>query len=179
MCWESRRKEEVVLRALAFLLAWAMVSSGCTYTTSGLYGKKGRSRIRTVAVPTFETVVFEYGLKEQVTAQLIQAFTSDGRVRVVPESEAEAVVRGKVTGFSLDPYQYDRGGQGTQQRAGIVVDVRLITTGEEKTLWEQVGLEGWAIYTYNPATETEARSQAIAEAVAKLCEVIVRGATEG
>lgn len=151
-----------------------MTLAGCAYSTSGL----STSRIRSVAIPTFETAVFQYGLQEQMTGQLIQAFTADGRLKVVAERDADSVLRGRITGYLREPYQYDSQGHVSQYRVRIVVDVRLEDARRRRTLWEETGLEGWSTYLYDPATEEDARSQAIREATEKLAENVVRRTIE-
>ena len=61
--------------------------SGC-----GIYSFSpgGKSSIKTIAVTQFENKTIEYGLSSRMTDLVIEAFISDGNLKVVSQSEADA-----------------------------------------------------------------------------------------
>lgn len=56
--------------------------------------------INSVYVPMFINNTYEPGLEEIATRATVEAFLSDGRLEVVPESEADAVVQCVLTDFN-------------------------------------------------------------------------------
>jgi len=74
------------------LLAAALLLAGCGYSTRGSLP----DHIRTVAVPIFKNRTLEPGVETAITSGVVNAFSSGGRLRVVPAEEADALLEGEV-----------------------------------------------------------------------------------
>jgi len=74
----------------------------CVYTTSSYIP----SHLRTIAIPTFESSVFQYGIREELTSLLIKAFSEDNHLRITEEKKADSILKGKVVRYEKEPFQY-------------------------------------------------------------------------
>src|SRR5213593_1212202 len=87
----SRIKLAGVLLA-GVLLAW--MSGGCGYTLQGnLPGD-----LKTVSVPVFKNRTTEAGAESTITSAVVNAFTTNGRLRVVALDKADSVLEGEIIG---------------------------------------------------------------------------------
>src|SRR4029453_815326 len=85
-------------RGLALvLLAFFAFLPGCgVYSTSpGVLP----GHITTIAIPAFENRTVQGGLDEEITQAVITRFVEDNHLRVVSESEANALLTGAVTDY--------------------------------------------------------------------------------
>ena len=63
--------------------------------------------IRTVAVQVFENDTFEPNIEAPITRGIISKLSQDGRLKVVPQNEADGVITGIITSYSIEPISYD------------------------------------------------------------------------
>src|SRR6185503_5798470 len=98
--------------ALAVLLVAAVGSggAGCGYTLSSVLP----AHIKTLAVPVFANNTVEYGLSDDVTQALSDAFLREGRLRLVSERDADAILRGTVVSYKNQVFGYTRAERATQ-----------------------------------------------------------------
>ena len=82
----------------------AVLLAGCGYSTRGNLP----DHIKTVAVPIFKNRTLEPGVESAITSGVVNAFSSGGRVRVVPIGEADAILEGEVMGYTLEGLAFDR-----------------------------------------------------------------------
>ena len=94
----------LVRRALGLALT-SLLLAGCGYGTRGNLP----SHIKTVAVPIFKNRTLEPGVESAITSGVVNAFSSGGRVRVVPLAEADAILEGEVVGYSLEGLAFEDG----------------------------------------------------------------------
>ena len=59
-------------------------------------------------MPIFKNRTLEPAVESAITSAVVNAFSSGGRVRVVPIGEADAILEGEVTGYSLEGTAFDR-----------------------------------------------------------------------
>ena len=134
------------LVAVLFLVCW----TGC-----GIYSFSpgGKSSIKTIAVMQFENKTIEYGLSSRMTDLVIDAFINDGNLKVVSQSEADAILIGVMTNYERKPYTYDESDVVSQYVVKIVFDITLHGK-DEKELWrERFYSEG--IYSADEQTEDD------------------------
>ncbi len=139
------------LVAVLFLLFFA----GC-----GVYSFSpgGKSSIKTIAVKQFENETIEYGLSSRMTDLVIDAFISDGNLKVVSQSEADALLIGTMTTYERKPYTYDESDVVSQYVVKIVFDITL-QGNDEKELWrERFYSEG--IFSADEQTEDDGQELA-------------------
>jgi hypothetical protein len=89
-------------RALGLLLV-TLVTAGCDSTRGSL-----PDQIKTVARPIFKNRTLEPGVDSAITSGVVNAFSSGGRVKVVPIDAADAILQGEVVAYSLDGLAFDQ-----------------------------------------------------------------------
>ncbi len=87
------------------------------------YGTRGNlpDHIKTVAVPIFKNRTLEPGVES-----VVNAFSSGGRVRVVPLAEADAILEGEVVGYSLEGLAFDRSAIVRAYRLRLTLNVEFV-----------------------------------------------------
>jgi hypothetical protein len=149
----------------------ALLLSGCTYSFRG----QSAGAIKSLSIPTFENESTEFGIADRVTNELVRAFQQDGTLKITSESQADAILRGRIVRVEDQPYtarpvsQADSpGGQSVtveEYRFSMSCEIELVDNTTQVALWSQV-YPAWAIYPY--AGSLENRDAAIQEAVTKL-----------
>jgi len=165
--------------ALAVLLVAAVGpgGAGCGYTLSSVLP----AHIKTLAVPVFANNTVEYGLSDDVTQALSDAFLREGRLRLVSERDADAILRGTVVSYKNQVFGYTRAERATQYEIVLVVKVVFRDTVKNRDVWKEDALT--VRTTYNVAavgsepakTETEGRK----EVVQKLADQVVSRTIQG
>jgi hypothetical protein len=149
------------------LLAPVFFLTGCShYSVSGSLP----SHIKAAAVPLFENETVEPGIVQEVTETVINAIISNGAMKVVGESQADAVVNGTIMNVRDEADTYSRSEQAKQFRIRILADVSFFDRRKNRVIWEEKGLEGWARYD---ASSPSAREDAKKEALKMLANLII------
>ncbi len=158
------------LRAAIFMGCLAALIAGCAVYT---FNPGGKSSIKTIAVEQIENKTIEAGLSNIMTDLVIDAFIVDGNMKVVSESEADAILIGTLTNYNREAYTYDENDVVSQYVVKLVFDVTLKKGGEDEDIWvEQFYSEG----VYSAADETEDTGQQ--RAAAKLVDDIINRTTK-
>ena len=159
-------------------LEWARVAvvlGGCAYysTSGGLIGG-----IRTVGIPVAENQSAEFAVAERLTERAGDAYAEDGRLRVVDEESADALMQLEVLSVDDRPFTYTAAEQTEQYRFAVRVAAELVRVADGEVLLELVGLEGWG--TYDAALgEEEGREPAVDRALDMVIEELVDRTTAG
>ncbi|MFH1567181.1 MAG: LptE family protein [Gemmatimonadota bacterium] len=157
--------------AAARWAATILLAGGCAHysTSSGLVGG-----IRTVAIPVAENDTATPEVAEALTVRLADAFAADGRLRVVDEDRADAVLQVTVTEVEDQPFTFTAGEQTQQYRFRVFVDADLARAEDEGRLLELRRLTGWGTYDATAAdTDSLGREPAIRAALDIVVEEIV------
>jgi hypothetical protein len=105
----------------------------------------------------------------------------DGRIKVVGEDEADAIMEGTVTSFSTSSVAYDRVGLVLEYRAWVTLDVAVKRHKRGEVLWSRRGLtesEVYKVLSEVRLTEAE-KERAIQEIAEELARRIRRLLFEG
>ncbi|HYM81238.1 MAG TPA: LptE family protein [Candidatus Limnocylindria bacterium] len=166
-------------RAGAALVLGAMAAlQGCGYTTSTALLP---SHLRTIAIPVFVNTTTEYTLEQEITDAVIARFVADNHLRVVDERSANAVLRGRVTGYRNSVFGFSTTEEAQEYRVTISIEVTLKDQVKNREMWSEPNLVKTANYYVvdvpgRPArTELDGRK----EAVDKIAEEIVNRSVEG
>ncbi len=141
-----------------------------------MYGFRGGGlpNIRTVAILPFDNQTPEPTLTKEVNDAVLEAFQGRLGLRPAAESNADAVVRGRVVRYEPDIPLSFLAGQGrtdvTRRQVQITVDVEILDQRAGKTLWQRQGLS--EVGEYQPPQEAAGRKVALQ----KLVNDIVDGA---
>lgn len=137
----------------------AVLLAGCGYSTRGNLPE----HIKTVAVPMFKNRTLQPGVEAAITSGVVNAFTSGGRVRVVPLDEADAILEGEVVGYSLDGLAFDRNATVRAYRVRVVLNVEFRDLRRSALLWRQEGLQETSDFQVEgTVSDTVARGQGAA-----------------
>ena len=130
----SRRGAARALLSAAFLLAAA--TGGCGYSLRGDLP----DHLNTVSVPVFRTRTTEAGAESTITAAVVNAFTSSGRLKVVSMDNADSVLDGEITGYQVQSLTYDSKLNLRSYSLTVTMNVRFRDLRRAEMLWQQDGL---------------------------------------
>jgi hypothetical protein len=101
------------------------------------YGLRGHlpEHIKTVAVPIFVNRTYEPGVEGLLTRAVVEAFSTNGRLRVVRPEEADAVLDGEVTGYVIDSIAFDQGANVRQFRLTVTLNLAFRDVRRQKVLF--------------------------------------------
>lgn len=157
-------------RFIGVTLIVAVIISGCgVYTLN----PGGKSQLGSIAVAPFENETTQYELSSRLTELIVDAFISDGSIKVLPEDKAEAILTGMLTRYERIPYVFDENDQVQQYKIQMDFQISLTNPRDNTELWkESMRQEG----IYNADTETEEDGQR--RASARLVEAIINKTTK-
>ena len=125
-------------RAPAFGLVLLVLGlAGCGYSFRGNLP----DHIKTVAVPVFTNKTAEPAVESFLTSAVVDAYASNGRLRVVKTEEADAILTGEVTGYNVMSIAYDNVANVRQYRLIVTMNLRLRDVKKNAILFEQQGLK--------------------------------------
>jgi hypothetical protein len=164
---EPRRR---AARALGLILA-AVVLAGCGYGTRGSLP----DHIKTVAVPIFKNRTLEPGVESAITSGVVNAFSSGGRVKVVPIDQADAILQEEVVAYSLDGLAFDQTANVRVYRLRLVLNVEFRDVRKSAMLWRQEGLSETSDFqVQGQVSDTIARGRgAVSQAAAEIGRRVV------
>jgi len=161
--------------ALVALLA-AVVSGGCGYTLQGnLPG-----HLKTVSVPIFKNNTPEAGAETTITAAVVNAFATNGRLRVVPLDRADSVLEGELIGYSVTSLTYDSNLNLRSYRLTVSMNVRFRDLRNSELLWQQNGLvEETSFEVFGQVSDTMSREEgAVRQAALEIGRKVVSRAVD-
>ena len=163
-----------VISLILLMMGSLWFGGGC-----GIYSFSGAvpGGVETIAVPLFDNMTSEYGIREQITDAVIDRFLRDNIVKVVDLSRAEAVLRGSILRINDQPYTVQTTETVEEYRITVTVRVVMEDTETGDAIWSQDFSE-WGTYPFSGGGSLE-RDQGIAEAIAKLTEDISNKVVSG
>lgn len=136
-------------------------------TSSGLIGG-----IRSVAIPLAENDTAEERIADLLSERMTDGFAEDGRLRVVDEGSADAVLRLQLRRIVDRPFTYTAAEQTEQYRIQLSVTAALSRSSDQSMLLELDDLSGWGTYDAELPDE-DGRDPAIEAALDMIVEEIV------
>ncbi len=137
--------------------------SGCGYTQH----VKLPNDIKTVAVETFkneippnEQFAYRAGLEIELRNAIVEQFLLDGNLKVVDESEADAVLKGSVISYEQEGLRFDRLESVEEYRLFLVVKFQLIDRRTNKVIIHEPNFSGRAEFFGDRNPSTARRSSA-------------------
>ena len=130
----SRFRVARALLSAALLLVAA--AGGCGYSFRGNLP----DHLKTVSVPVFRNRTTEAGAESTITSAVVNAFTSNGRLRGVSLEQADSVLDGEITGYSVQSLTYDSKLNLRSYRLTVTMNVRFRDLRRTQMLWQQDGL---------------------------------------
>ena len=157
-------------RALALGLLAAAVA-GCGYSFHGTLP----DHIQTVAVPVFANKTGEPAIESFLTSAVVEAFSTNGRLRVVKREDADAVLEGEVIGYSVQSISYDSQANVRQYRLTVTMNLKLLDMRKSAVLFEEHSLREKADFqVMNAVSQTISREEtAVRTAATEIARAIV------
>ena len=157
-------------RALALGLLAAAVA-GCGYSFRGTLPE----HIQTVAVPLFANKTGEPRIESLLTSAVVEAFSTNGRLRVVKREDADAVLEGEVVGYSLLSISYDSQANVRQYRLIMTINLKLLDMRRSAVLFEERNLREKADFqVMNAVSQTiSVEETAVRTAATEIARAIV------
>ncbi len=114
-----------------------------------------------------------------ITAAVINAFVTSGRLKVVSVKEADSILEGNIISYNLESIAYNSQINVTEYRLRVRVNILFRDIRQNTTLYKQDGLEQWADFrVQGQVSETLAREdQAARQAAIEIGRRIVPPST--
>ncbi len=118
------------LRTLALAIG---TLAGCGYSIHGNLP----DHVRTVAVPVFTNRTAEPAIESFLTQAVVEAFATNGRLRVVTPVEADAILEGEVVGYEIQALAFDPRASIRQYRLVVTMNLTFRDVRRNAILFEQ------------------------------------------
>jgi hypothetical protein len=126
------------LAALGSLAALAL-GGACGYRIVGIGGQLPGGITR-VEVPVFENRTARTDVGRVLTEDFISRLLGSAKLAVVTGEEAQAVIKGTVTGYKRDPITFDSTKTPLENRLTITMDFSLVSKGDNRLLFGEKGV---------------------------------------
>lgn len=123
-------------RRLLVLMVAAIALAGCGYSFRGSLPE----HIKTVAVPIFRNRTQVPAVENGITSAVVDAFASNGRLRVVPAGQADSILDGEIVGYSIEPLSFDQRLNTREYRLRVVLNIQFRDIRNNAMLWREEGL---------------------------------------
>jgi hypothetical protein len=148
-------------RALPLLLA--VLLGGCGYTVHGTLP----SHITSVAVPIFRNRTPEPAIESLITRAVVEAFSTNGRLKVVSSGQADAILDGEIIGYNVTSIAFDRNANVRQYRLLVTVNLRMRDVRRNTVLFQQNDVREQADFrVQNAVSQTISREETALRAAA-------------
>ena len=166
------------MRALAAfaLLSATLASAGCGYSLRGNLP----DHIKTVAVPVFQNRTAVPAVENFLTNAIINAFATNGRLRVTNVEGADSVLDGEITNYYLQSIAYDAAANIRQFRLTVTLNIRFRDVRRNEVLFQRANYSDRADFAV-PGTVAEtitASEGALQQAATEIARSVVSFAVE-
>ena len=150
-------------RLCALAVAVFLLLGGCGYSFRGNLP----NHIQTVGVPIFANKTSEPGVENFLTSAVVEAFSTNGRLRVVRPERADAILDGEVVGYEVQSIAFDPNANVRQYRLLVTLNLKMRDVRQDKVLIEQRGLQERADFrVLGAVSETISREESALRAAA-------------
>lgn len=117
----------------AVLLALVYGLGGCGYSFHGTLPE----HVKTVAVPIFVNRTQQPAVEGIITRAIVDAFATNGRLRVVRPEDADSILEGEVLQYTVGAIAVDPSLNVQQYRLGVTLSLRMRDVRLNRVLFEQ------------------------------------------
>jgi hypothetical protein len=165
------------------LIISCLIASSCGYHFTPVGGVIPEGA-RTIAIPVFLNGTTEPYIDIEVTRAVVEEFMTDGRLKIAELDEADLVLRGVITKFSLTPASYSPDLYVQSYTVSIGVSVTVEDARTRKVLLEDTGIgsvfnSGYAVALGNISQTKIAKDAAIRNAGKDLASTLRSRILEG
>jgi outer membrane lipopolysaccharide assembly protein LptE/RlpB len=167
-----------------FLILLSLLLAGCGYHIRA-DGEPVGIQLESLAIPMFSSTSSEIGFEADFTKVIRQEFISHGRVPLVPEEKAQAVLIGKIQDIRADPLTYRSqdftvGGYTStyevtkSRKLRVRLEVQLVDRRQGKVIWREAAMEEQASYfiSADPLETRYSERQALEKIAGRLAKRI-------
>lgn len=108
------------MRAIV-LAVLVLAVSGCGYSLRGHLP----DHIQTIAVPIFVNRTQEPALDSFITRAVVEAFSTNGRLRLAKIEDADSILEGEITGYAVDSIAFDRNANVQLYRLRVTLNLTM------------------------------------------------------
>ncbi len=137
------------IAASAVLIA-ALAGAGCGYSLSGNLPE----HIKTVAIPIFQNRTPVPAVENFLTNAVVNAFSTNGRLRVTSVDRADSILEGEITSYLLQSIAYDAAANIRQFRLTVTLNLRFRDVRRNEVLFQRNGYSDRADFSV-PSTVAE------------------------
>lgn len=153
-----------------FVALFLLTATGCGVYT---FNPRGKAEFNTIAIEPFENQTQEYGLTDRLTEVIIDAFITDGNLKIVPLEGAEAVLSGVLLSYERVVEKFDENDQVEEYKIVMDFEITLTNTQDQTEIWkERMSQQG----VYNASEQTEEDGQQLAGE--RLVEAVINKTTK-
>ena len=136
--------------AAAALLTAALACAGCGYSLRGNLPE----HIKSVAIPIFQNRTPVPAIENFLTNAVVNAFSTNGRLRVTNVDRADSILEGTITNYNLQSIAYDSAANIRQFRLTVTLNLRFRDVRRNEMLFERNGFSDRADFAV-PGTVAE------------------------
>lgn len=119
------------------VLFLVFLTAGCGYSLRGTLPP----HIKTVAVPVFVNRTPEPAVEGLLTRAVVEAFSTNGRLKIASPDDADAILDGEVTGYALDSIAFDPSANVRQYRLTVTLNLRFRDMKRNEVLFQQSNVQ--------------------------------------
>jgi len=166
------------------LLLLTLLLGGCGYHLRA-DGEPVGIELESLAIPMFSSTSSTIGFEADFTRMIRQEFISYGRVPLVPEEKAQAVLVGKIQDVRTDPLAYSSqdvtvGGYTStydvtkSRKLRVRLEIQLVDRRQGKVIWREAAMEEQASYAVSgdPLETSYSERQALEKIAGRLAKRI-------
>jgi hypothetical protein len=148
-----------------------LVAAGCGYSFRGTLP----GHIQSIAVPVFTNRTQEPAVENVITRAVVDAFATNGRLRVVSREGADSLLEGEVTGYQLISVAFDPSASVRVYRLVVTLNLRYRDLRENTLVFERQGFHERADFQVPAAVSQTlvAEDAALREAAAQIGRSVV------
>lgn len=160
-------------------LVFCLFISGCGYGVRGSVNNLPPD-IKGLYIPVFTNATAEPGVEVVFANALIYEFTRSRILQIVPESQAQAYLTGKIKAIAIDPVIYANQTQALERRVTITLEVSCRRSDNQKILWQNPTLMRYEVFqvTNDPLQTDRNKQTALAKLAQDISERIHNGILE-
>jgi hypothetical protein len=111
-------------------------------------------------VPIFQNRTQEPGVESIITRAIAEAFATNGRLQIVSVADADAILDGEVTSYTVAAIAFDETLNVQQYRLYVVLNLRLRDVRKNEVLFQQAGVTEQADFrVLGPVSSTISREE--------------------
>ncbi len=142
------QKKAYSLLIISGVVIVSSVLLSCGYST----GRLLPSNIKKICIPTFANQTTKYGIEQELTSAVVDAFVKDNRLLVVSQDQADAILRGTIVKYEKGALTFDRAKDVDEVRIEIAVAIEFEDLRTGKILWKDDGMSSWSLYRQGSST---------------------------